>query len=201
LLIINLSLSDLYIISDTQNLLCLSSPIFILASYISDGQGGGEWVDMGDWEYEYESYSVSFTGTMTMTPDAKVPTAVGKTMKSGYGVNIEVSTSMDLNAPKSHVTGVQNVLTYYPEFNYQTYLRLMEKVSGNYLAKFELKNNKYSTYNSRVHFTPLWFPDSEYRVYGQIIDLWTPDGMLSINVSDYVNIQGNVYEDWHIGPK
>ncbi|SKC79968.1 hypothetical protein [Maledivibacter halophilus] len=169
--------------------------------FVSNGQGGGKWVDKGDWEYEYESYSISLTGEMTATPDTKAPTAVGKKMKSGYGINIEVSANMSLDTPNSHVTGVQNVLTYYPEFNYEEYLRLMEKTSGNYSAIFELKNNKYSTYNSRVHFTPLWFPDSEYRVYGQIIDLWTPDGMLSINVDDYVDIQGNVYEDWHIGPK
>ncbi|MCG8540166.1 MAG: hypothetical protein MJA82_09525 [Clostridia bacterium] len=164
--------------------------------YVSDGQGGGDWIDQGDWEYEYKAYSLSFTGTMTVNPDTKVPTAIAKEMKSGYGINVKVATSMRLDAPTSHVTGVQNVLTYYPEFNYQEYLRLMEKTSG-----FELKNNEYSTYNSRVHFTPLWFPDGEYSVYGQVIDLWTPDGMLSINVDDSVNIQGNLYQDWHIGPK
>lgn len=169
--------------------------------YVSNGNGGGHWVDKGDWEYEYESYSVSFTGKMKVTPDLKVPTAEGKTIKSGYGINIEVSTNINIDAPTSHITGVQNVLTHYPEFSYENYLRLMEKVSGNYSARFELKNNKYSTYNSRVHFTPLWFPDGEYRVYGQVIDLWTPDGMLSVNVDDSVNIQGNLYQDWHIGPK
>ncbi|GKX31371.1 hypothetical protein SH1V18_38510 [Vallitalea longa] len=152
--------------------------------------------DHGDWEYDYESYSVSLSGAMTVSPDIKVPTAKGKQLKSGYGININVSTNINLNAPKSHVTGVQNVLTFYPEFNYQEYLRLMEKTSN---CNFELKKNKYSTYNNRVHFTPVWFPNSNYRVYGQIIDLWTPDGMLSMNVNDYVNIQGNLYDDWHIG--
>jgi len=27
-------------------------------------------------------------------------------------------------------------------------------------------------------------------------DTWTPDGMLSINLNDYVSIQGSLYDDW-----
>ena len=66
---------------------------------------------------------------------------------------------------------------------------------------FEFKENKYSTYNNRTHFTPIWYPDAPYEVYTEVIDMWTPDGMLRINLSDTVNIDGNLYEDWHIGPK
>ncbi len=65
---------------------------------------------------------------------------------------------------------------------------------------FEFQENKYSTYNNRTHFTPIWYPDAPYVVYTSIIDMWTPDGMLRMNLSDSVNIDGNLYEDWHIGP-
>ncbi|WP_432403634.1 hypothetical protein [Wukongibacter sp. M2B1] len=42
--------------------------------------------------------------------------------------------------------------------------------------------------------------DGRYEVYGKVIDCWTPDGMLRVNLSDRVTIEGNVYSDWHIAP-
>lgn len=175
--------------------------------WVSDGDGGGHWedhgrwVDKGDWEYTYTNYSASLTASMTVTPDAKVPTASGKTMKSGYGINLNVKTDLRSNAPSSAITGAQNVLSYYPEFNYNTYLRLSDMITGGYSAEFELKPNEFSTYGRRVHFTPLWFPDGRYSPVANVIDAWTPDGMLFLCLSDYVGIQGNLYDDWHIAPK
>ena len=175
--------------------------------WVSDGEGGGywvdngEWVDRGDWEYTYTNYSASLTASMTVTPDAKVPTASGKTMKSGYGINLNVKTGLWSNAPSSAITGAQNVLSYYPEFNYNTYLRLSDMITGGYSAEFELKPNEFSTYGRKVHFTPLWFPDGRYSPVANVIDAWTPDGMLSCSLSDYVDIQGNLYDDWHSAPK
>lgn len=61
--------------------------------------------------------------------------------------------------------------------------------------------NKYSTYNRRVHFTPVLFPDTSYKTYTYLEDAWTPAGMLSMNLNDFVTINGSVYDDWHIGPK
>jgi len=95
----------------------------------------------------------------------------------------------------------ENVLSYYPEFNYNTYLRLSDMITGGYSAEFELKPNEFSTYGRRVHFTPLWFPDGRYSPVANVIDAWTPDGMLSCSLSDYVDIQGNLYDDWHSAPK
>mgnify|MGYP000550279706 CR=1 FL=1 len=46
-------------------------------------------VDEGYWEYEYTGYSASISGEMSLMPDDIVPTASGKTMKSGYGVKTE----------------------------------------------------------------------------------------------------------------
>ena len=34
-------------------------------------------------------------------------------------------------------------------------------------------------------------------IYTQVWDTWTPDGMLSINLNDYVSIQGILYDDWY----
>ena len=50
----------------------------------------------------------------------------------------------------------------------------------------------------KVHFTPIWFPDAtNYTVFTQVWDTWTPDGMLSINLNDYVSIDGSLYDDWY----
>lgn len=161
----------------------------------------GDWVDKGDWNFRWISYAASLSAILNVQPDSKVPTTSNKTMKSGYGINVNASTSLSSNASSLAVIGVQNVISYYSEFNYQNYNRVLEKTSGDYAASFQLKNNKYSTYNSRTHFTPVWYPDGAYAVYAEVIDAWTPVGMLSANLNDYVNIKGSLYDDWHIGPR
>lgn len=84
-----------------------------------------------------------------------------------------------------------------PEFEYQSYWRLLAG-NGSNPATFTFKPNEYSTYNRNVHFTPVWYPDNtSYTVYTYVIDAWTPAGMLSMNVSDSVYIQGSMFDDWY----
>lgn len=176
-------------------------------SWVSTGKNtgywvdNGHWVDRGDWKYKWISYYAYLSVNMNLQPDAKVPTAYSKTMKSGYGINLNVTSNLSSNAPSSSITGAQNVISYYPEFNYKTYNRVLEIITAGYSSSFQLRKNKYSTYNQRVHFTPIWYPDGIYSVYAEVIDVWTPDGMLSVNLNDYVNIKGSLYDDWHIGPQ
>jgi hypothetical protein len=174
-------------------------------NWYSDGNGGdhweddGEWVDEGWWEFDYDSYQASLSASMSIVPDAKVPTASGKTMKSGYGVNQTTTANVSTNQ-SSAVTGAQTAVTYFPEFRYQTYWRLLERTSSGYSAGFEFAKNRYSTYNRRTHFTPIWMPDGSYTPYTYLIDCWTPSGMLSMNLTDSVTISGNLWSDWHIAP-
>lgn len=163
-----------------------------------DHDDGGHWVDEGYWEFEYTGYSASISGTMALNPYDIVPTAAGKSMKSGYGVKTDVSATLSTNAPASHITYPQTAFSVFPEFQYQTYLRLLKRTSGGRSARFTFRENEFSTYNRTVHFTPLWFPDAaNYTVYTQVWDTWTPDGMLSVNLNDYVSIQGSLYDDWY----
>ena len=85
-------------------------------------------------------------------------------------------------------------MSYFPEFSYDTYWRLLEKTGAN---TFSFKENEYSTYSRRVHFTPVWYPDGYYPVYTYVMDMWTPSGMLSTGVTDSVYIQGSMYDDWY----
>ena len=110
----------------------------------------------------------------------------------------DVKATLSTSAPASHVTNPQTAFSVFPEFQYNTYLRLLKRVSGGRSAKFTFRPNEYSTYNRCVHFTPLWFPDdTRYSVYTQVWDSWTPDGMLSVNLNDYISIKESLYDDWY----
>lgn len=174
-------------------------------NWYSDGEGGGhweddgEWVDEGWWEFDWNAYSASLSASMSIVPDAKAPTSSGKTLKSGYGINQTTTANVSTNQP-SAVTGAQTAATYFPEFKYESFWRLLERTGGGYSARFEFAPNQYSTYNRRTHFTPIWMPDGSYTPYTWLIDCWTPAGMLSMNLTDSVAISGSLWDDWHIAP-
>lgn len=81
-------------------------------------------------------------------------------------------------ASGSHITGMQNVVIYFPEFEYATYWRLLKRLNTGLSSTFEFQTNKYSTYNRPAHFSPVWFPDGRYTAYGECLDAWTPADML-----------------------
>ncbi len=158
------------------------------------------WTDEGWFEYAWLSYSASLTANLTTKPDEKVPTASGKAMKSGYGLNASVSAQVRSSAPSSHITEVQNVVAYFPEFNYSTYWWLLQRLNTGYSSTFEFQKNKYSTYGQPVHFSPVWYPDGRYTTYAECLDAWTPAGMLQINLMDDLTIRESLFSDWHIRP-
>lgn len=152
-------------------------------------------------------YTVSLSADMEISPSERCPTASYSnssgmyTMKSGYGIQIKVRAH--LSGDTSLCTGSQSANVLFPEFNYNAqstakYNRLLEK-NG---TEYAFKKNEYSTYNDRVHFTPIWFPDdSYYTVYAEVFDVWCPAGQLSVRLTDNILIKGNVFDDWHVGPE
>ena len=165
----------------------------------STGEDSGYWCDHGWWEFDWNTCTASLSASMSVVPDAKNPTASGKTMKSGYGINQTVTANVSTNQ-SSAVTAAQTAVTYFPEFRYQSYWRLLERTGGGLGTQFEFARNRYSTYNRRTHFTPIWMPDGSYTPYTYLMDCWTPQGMLSMNLADSVTISGNLWSDWHIAP-
>ena len=166
----------------------------------SRGDDDGYWCDHGWWEFDLDRYSASLSAAMSVAPDEKAPTASGKTLKSGYGFNETVTTRVTTNQSSS-VTAAQNAVTYFPEFQYQGFWRLLDRMDSGYNMTHEFKENRYSTYNRRTHFTPIWYPDGSYTPYTWLIDCWTPVGMLSMNLTDSLTISGNLWSDWHIAPQ
>lgn len=165
-----------------------------------DGADNGYWCDHGWWEYAWKSYSASLSAVFATKPDAKNPTASGKTMKSGYGLNVDVSARVSSSAPSGHITGAQNVVAYFPEFDYGEYWRLLKRKNIGYSSSFEFQVNPYSTYGRPVHFSPVWYPNGGYATYVEVLDAWTPAGMLQINLTDTLTVNGSLYDDWHIRP-
>lgn len=166
---------------------------------VSDGHwiDNGYWKDLGWYDFFTDNYTASLTASSIISADEKVPTAVGKLMKSGYGINNKVTANFTTNASSGHVAAAQTAVSWFPEFKYNTYWRLLERTGGSYMAQLEFRRNSYSTYNQRAHFTPVWYPNGTYTVYTWLLDAWTPAGMLSMNLTDYVTIQGSLFDDWY----
>lgn len=158
-----------------------------------------KWVDRGWWEFDENQYYATFSADMKIQVDGKNPTANGRTMKSGYGVNELVMASVSSNQ-SSAITYPQNAVSYFPEFQYKTYWRVLDLKRGGTRAEFEFQENEYSTYQNRTHFSPIWMPDGNYEVNTWVIDVWTPGGMLARNLTDTIMIKGSLWDDWHIGP-
>lgn len=154
----------------------------------------GEWVDEGEWEFDLNNYSASMSASMGIRVDEKSPTGA---LKSGYGINQTANAGVSTNQSTA-TTIPQNAVSYFAEFNYTSYWRLLQRMGG---GRFEFKPNEYSTFNRRTHFTPVWYPDGSYTVNTWIIDCWTPEGMLSLNLSGSLSISGSVWDDWHIAPQ
>lgn len=128
-------------------------------------------------EKNMNRYYATFSTNINITCDSKNPTASGRVMKSGYGINQKVSSSVSTNQ-SSAVSKPQNAVSYFPEF----------------------KKNHYSTYKNRTHFSPIWMPNGAYEVNTWVIDSWTPVGMLSSNLTDSLTIRGSLLDDWHAAP-
>ena len=103
----------------------------------------------------------------------------------------------------AYTTKMQNGVSFFSDFYFKTYWRVLEETneSSKTDAIIQFKPNRYSTYNNRTHFTPIWYPDDEYyKVATYIFDGWTPAGMMSINLEDTVYIMGNLWDDWYVQP-
>jgi hypothetical protein len=156
-----------------------------------------------------------------LKPSIRSKTASGSNgnyvMKSGYGVEIVFKTRCVVekrvegvggasqssyfsnSTSTSPVTNAQIVDAYFPEFYYETYWRQLETVGGTY-DEFDFTKNEYSTYDDRVHYTPVWYPDDlEYRLLLIASEAYTPMGKLKVvEQTNPIMIKGNMWDDWHV---
>lgn len=182
----------------------IPNKVYVVYGYDGNGNELGITMDKGHWEFYNTKYSASLNANMDLVPGLRTPTWKQNgneyLMKSGYGVNTKVNTKVNYNCSSNDITSAQNVITTFSEFKYSKYNRILDKTINNGLeSSFEFKQNKYSTYNDRTHFTPIWYPDKlNYIVDAEVIDVWTPVGMLRADLNDRIYIDGNLHQDRHI---
>lgn len=172
-----------------------------------DSEDGGHWEDSSYWIYWWDfglaSYNASLQVDFKLQPDERVPTATTRgtkyIMKSGYGVDAVCGVTVSAHASSGDVTRAQNVLAVFPEFDYQNYYRLLTPESRvAYRTVWQFKSNPYSYFGEPVHFTPLWYPDTDYTVAAAVFDAWTPGGMLWVSAKDAIEINGAEPDDYYI---
>jgi|GEM_PF-3057397 len=163
-----------------------------------------------------------YRASVVMTPEVKsslLSANKGASFKSGYGYSVSLNSTVTSNnevSANTTLTGIQNAIITFPEFNYNKgvtingnigqYNRLAEITTTTNNANIsqtamELKENPFSSTNSRVHFTPLWYPNGNYTVYAETFDAWTPGGMLATTTTSNIEVSGNVYDDWQVNSK
>ena len=142
-----------------------------------------------------KTYTAKLVMSASLVPDATAGYRKQSggiwTTRSGYGLNTEVTVSV---SGTTETAGLLKVDTFYPEHNYSTATNKsdrLELVSGKYV----FKSNDNTVSGSRMHTTPLWFPDKAYAVKYYAYDLWCPGGMLYGYTNAYVNIDGDMYDD------
>lgn len=97
-------------------------------------------------------------------------------------------------------TGMQSAVVYFPEHTYKSWRRIerLPGVSPDFTLEFP--PNLYSIYKSRIHFTPIWFPYKDYKVYIETLDAWIPAGIICDQLTTAsIMVKGSVWDDWHVG--
>lgn len=170
-----------------------------------------EYIDGAFKKVNYAMGISSATVSLSPDPDIKSTTKNNKglyVMRSGYGFSLDLKQqfasyeSSGYLAPKGgDYTDVQYVYAKFPEFGYRRVVneyRTLQKVGSIY----KFYENPDADGKERFHFTPLWYPDGEYRVLAVISEVWTPSGMIeSQKLSEPIIISGNAYDDWYITHK
>ena len=125
---------------------------------------------------------------------------VPDTMKSGYGVECEVTASVDTNYDKpEEVTNIQSIYAYAPTSAYGEAIEL-ERVPGTD-NRWRFPVNSASIKGSRVLFVPVEWPDhSAFNIGFTGRDALCPGGAMCVSTFAEVMIIGNMYEDDYTAP-
>lgn len=171
-----------------------------LGDYYTDEEGIEHKIYETVYEFNVNNYSATLTSTQAViTPDTTVRKSNpdDNKIKSGYGIELKVSSR--ITGSSSSVTGMQNAVVYFPEFEYKWFRRIGTTPGASLNDIIEFPVNVFSIRGNRIHFLPIWFPDKEYKVYIETLDAWTPAGMLCDNTTASINVKGSLWDDYHLG--
>jgi hypothetical protein len=155
--------------------------------------------------YITKTFWAKLTTTFVISPDERIAESDNPdTMESGFGFGIQCTTTLTTNydCPEKLV-GVQMVWVRYPESAYEQLsewqnvndsLEAEAGSAGDTTVMWQLAVNPYSVTGSRLHYTPLWYPDGEYTALAQAFYAWSPVGQMYDFQTDTLTIDGDMYD-------
>ena len=155
--------------------------------------------------YVTKTFWSTLTTVFEISPDDRIVISdEPDMMESGYGVQVSCTTTLTTNydCPEKLV-GTQMVWVRYPESAYgqlsqwQYVNDSLDAETGNAgdtIVTWQLAVNPYSVTNSRLHYSPLWFPGGDYITLAQAFYAWSPVGQLYVFETDSVIISGDMYD-------
>lgn len=157
-------------------------------------------------QYVQKSYWALLSTTFEITPDPRVTIKdYPDMMESGFGVYSTATTRLTTNYDHpENLIGPQMVCVFYLETGYWTdsswsmYADALEHQSGVFgqvgKTAWQYEVSPYSVTESRLHYTPVYFPDGLYAAVGQSFYGWSPAGQMYEQVRDTVEIEGDMYD-------
>lgn len=155
--------------------------------------------------YNTKTFYARLTTTFSIAPDSRIAYAdKPRQMESGFGFSVQCTTTLTTNYDHPEkLVGVQMVWVRYPESAYgqiagwqnvRDSLEIKTGKAGDMTMTWQLAVNPYSTTVSRLHYTPLWYPDGNYIAWSQAFYAWSPVGQLYEHKTDALTIEGDMYD-------
>lgn len=179
--------------------------LYALPSASSSDYHTWQEVRLENGSYIIKKFWAKLATTFEVSPDSRIAQSDNPdTMESGYGVQVSCTTTLTTNYDHPEkLVGVQMVWVRYPESGYgqlsswqnvNDSLETKDGNAGDVTATWQYTVNPWSVTGSRLHYTPLWFPDGDYTAVGQAFYAWSPIGQLYGYETDRVTISGDMYD-------
>ncbi len=155
--------------------------------------------------YSTKTFYARLTTTFSIAPDSRIAYAdKPRQMESGFGFDVQCTTTLTTNYDHPEkLVGVQMVWVRYPESAYgqiagwqnvRDNLEIKTGEAGDMTMTWQLAINLYSTTESRLHYTPLWYSDGSYIAWVQAFYAWSPVGQVYEHKTDILTIEGDMYD-------
>lgn len=155
--------------------------------------------------YVTKTFYARLTTTFQILTDSRIAYADKPCqMESGFGFSVSCITTLATNYDHPEkLVGAQMVWVRYPESAYgqlsawqnvRDSLEVKTGEAGEMTVTWQLAVNPYSVTGSRLHYTPIWFPDGEYVAWAQGFYAWSPVGQLFEHKTDTLAIEGDMYD-------
>ena len=155
--------------------------------------------------YVTKTFWAQLRTVFTIDPDPRIAYDEDPTrMESGFGVQAGLQTVLTTNYDyPEKLVGVQMVWTFSPESGYGQIpawsgtfdaLEATTGAPGEWNTQWQYAINPWSETGSRLHYTPLWYPDGQYTILSQAFYAWSPAGQLYWYDAAGVDILGDMYD-------